>query len=144
MDSLPQHLHSNSAGILGRQQRAVELRAAGLTVREVAQRLNCSPYVAQTLLNRADDRRLGEGNAGWLEGLPHRAARTLLVQGYRSKADVADAIANGHLTSDQPGVGQKTLTVLAEWLAEEVPAAVQMPLHLKVEDAAATPGTGNR
>lgn len=120
MEPSRQHLHSNSADILGRQERAAELRASGLTVREVAQRLNCSPYVAQTLLNRAYDQRLGNCETGWLQGLPHRAARTLLTQGFRSKEDVADALASGRLTSDQPGVGQKTLGVLAAWLAEEV------------------------
>lgn len=138
MDS-PPHLPSNSAEILGRQQRAVELRATGLTVREVAQQLNCSLYAAQTLLNRADDRRVDAADTGWLAGLPHRAARTLLELGYKTKADVANALAIGRLTSDQPGVSQKTLTVLTEWLASEIQAeAAQMSSGLSAEAASGT------
>jgi hypothetical protein len=116
----------------------VELRAAGLTVREVAQQLKCSLYVAQTLLNRADDTRVLAADTGWLTGLPHRAARTLLKQGYKSKADVASALATGHLTSDLPGVGQKTLTVLAEWLAADIQVeAAQISPSLGAEAASA-------
>jgi hypothetical protein len=112
-------LHPNSAAILGRQQRAQELRAAGLTIREIAVQLECSPYVAQTLLSRAHDRRVEMDDTGWLEGLPHRAARILLTQGYKTKDEVVNALSRGDLTSDQPGVGRKTLEVLAQWLATE-------------------------
>lgn len=113
------YLKPNSSNILERQKRAAELRATGLTVLQVARELHCSPYVVQTLLNRANDRRLEIDDTGWLAGLTHSTARTVLAQGYKTKADVASALVNESLTCDQPGVGRKTLAELAQWIEAE-------------------------
>ena len=110
------HLSSNSTEILERQKRAEAHRATGLKVREVARTLGCSPYVAQTLLNRANDKRLDAQDTTWLTGLSHRTARTLLAQGYKDAVEVARALTEGVLSSGAPGVGPKMLEELGRWI----------------------------
>lgn len=118
MDTVSHQLHANSPDILVRQRHAIALRAKGLTVKEVARELKCSPYVAQTLLARAADARIDAPTTAWLSGLPHRTARALLAHGYKDKQEVANDLISGQLTSDLPGIGAKTLRALADWLAE--------------------------
>lgn len=92
-----------------------------MKVREIARELGCSIYVTQALLKRAEDKRLDFEDAGWLSALPHRAARALLMHGFKSRADVAEALSSGLLSSDQPGVGNKTLRILTAWIQDEEP-----------------------
>lgn len=121
MDSNPPRLTNNSPEILERQQRVVELRATGLKILAISKEMGCSPYVVSTLLSRAEDVRLNLENPEWLKGLPHRSMRTLLQYGYSSKEEVAAGLANGSLSAELPGVGQKMLTALCAWLDMPMP-----------------------
>ncbi|MBL0729603.1 hypothetical protein [Piscinibacter sp. HJYY11] len=87
-----------------------------MTVREVAIELRCSMHVAGTLLARSHDQRIDKSSSDWLNGLPHRTARALLTLGFKSQKDVSEALVNGTLNSDTPGMGQKTITAIEEWL----------------------------
>lgn len=88
-----------------------------MTVREVAIELRCSMHVAGTLLARSHDQRIDTGNSDWLNGLPHRTARTLLALGFKSQQEVSEALAKGSINSHMPGMGPKTVAAIKEWLA---------------------------
>jgi hypothetical protein len=125
-------LSPNSTEILERQKRAEALRASGLTIREVAIALRCSMHVAGTLLARSQDQRVDTGNTGWLNGLPHRTARALLALGFRTQQDVANALADGSITSDMPGMGPKTVAAIEEWLGRDASSDLNL---CRVENA---------
>lgn len=111
--------HTNSPDILRRQKRVLELRAEGLTAREIALELECSLHVVQTLITRSSDQRVSFLGSEWADGLPHNTARALLKQGYKSRDEIAQGILSGELTKDLPGLSERAMQTLAQWLGDE-------------------------
>lgn len=122
MDEPKPPLPANSPHILARQKQAMALRAQGLTVRAIAAQMGCSIHVAQRLVARLVDSRLGVGDTAWTVGLSHRNATALLKNGFAGRRQVEESVLLGTLNEGAPGLSATAMVDIRRWLAEPGPA----------------------
>jgi hypothetical protein len=106
------------------------MRAQGMTIRDIAVKLGCSPQVVRDALRKAADVRTPSGSqhGDWLAPLPYRAANILMREGYKDVQEVRHAIDAGVLS---PGVthslGPNAWKAICDWLGIDPPTRTRSP-----------------